>query len=103
MDDDLFTWTHVRASDPVTARSAAADAKFQAAKTKRQILRVLAEQGPMTPDEIKHELRFDCHQRVSDLANIDGMIDDTGTTRPSDRGSSMIVWAINEKGRQQLQ
>jgi hypothetical protein len=103
-DGDLFDWVseHVRPTDPETSRAAAQDTQFRAPNNKLKILRVLSHQGPMTPDEVMHVLGADYHQRFSDLANLDHMISDTGTTRPSDRGCSMIVWEINEKGRQKL-
>lgn len=101
-EEDLFAWTHARANDRATSHSAANDTKFRAPKTKLKILRVLYEHGPMTPDEVMHILGADCHQRFSDLANIDHLIDDTGLVRPSDRGSSMVVWAINPKGVERL-
>jgi hypothetical protein len=101
---DLFDWVseHVRPTDPETSRNAARDTQFRAPSNKLKILRVLSRQGPMTPDEVMHVLGADYHQRFSDLANIDHMISDTGLERPSDRGCNMIVWAINEKGRQKL-
>jgi len=101
-DPDLFEWSHARRGDPPTSFNAASDTKFRAARTKLRILTALAKHGPQTADGLKDILSVDCHQRVSDLWKIDHMIEDTGERRDSDRGSSMMVFAINARGRDKL-
>lgn len=100
--EDLFEWSHSRSGDPETSWDAASDTKFRAARTKLKILAALERHGPQTADGLKELLGFDCHQRVSDLWKEDHMIEDTGQRQDSDRGSSMIVFAINARGRAKL-
>ena len=91
-EDTLPLW---RKSDPVTSKIAGTEAKAFRGEHERRILEALAS-GPGTKDEIASRCGLTEQQvarRMHGLARA-GIVEPTGTTRPSASGRPERVWRV---------
>lgn len=96
--EDVFPlW---RRNDPVTSKIAGTEAKAFRGEHERRIVQALA-QGPGTKDEIAHRCGLTEQQvarRMHGLARA-GIVEPTGTTRPSASGRPERVWRTTAASR----
>ena len=84
-----------RRSDPVTSKIAGTEARQFKGEHERRIIQALA-QGPGTKDEIAARCGLSEQQvarRMHGLARA-GIVEPTGTTRPSASGRPERVWRV---------
>jgi len=87
-----------RVSDPATSKVAGAASRAFAGEHERRILEALRA-GPGTKDEISHRCGLTEQQvarRMHGLAKA-GLVEATGTTRPSASGRPERVWRITNE------
>ncbi len=101
--DNLLAWLDrqvpearlVRTTDPTTSHKAAATASKRGPTQRRRVWNTLKTLGPATDYEISTRLgilRSSASKRRQELSDA-GFIVDTGLRRPTDTGSSAIVWS----------
>jgi len=92
-----------RRSDPATSREAASSQTEKGmTETKRLILKLLADHGPMTDFALHRRLRIIGHKvsesgartRRSSLVNDHHLIEDSGETIKLDSGRKSTVWRL---------